>query len=52
MEVETLADKIFMCNTLYLQGVLVQEIKLFLLETFGPLEASTILQGWKKLRYS
>jgi hypothetical protein len=52
MEVKTLGDKVFMCETFYKQGTLVSEIKQFLHKTFGPQEATCILQAWKQYKYS
>jgi hypothetical protein len=50
MEIKTLGEKIFMCETWYRQGVFAYDIRTMLTSLFGPLETNTILQGWKQFR--
>jgi hypothetical protein len=50
--IETFADKVFMCNTLYLQGAMVHDIRLLLNDVYGPVESDSIMQTWKQFRNS
>jgi hypothetical protein len=50
ISVETFAQKVAMCETLYKMGTLVHKIKKTMHDVLGPEEGSEVLSYWRQYR--